>query len=85
MSFHCSSVWPAAVFSRSFYLTLDARLMAVRVPRSGPFSLNAPPQQLFQSELSANSSIEEYAVLGPRKLSRCIRRRSTVSHRIPHQ
>ena len=45
-----------------FYLTLDARLMAVRVPRSGPFSRNAPPQQLFQTELSANSNVEEYAV-----------------------
>ena len=54
-------VW-SADGTELFYLTLDARLMAVRVPRSGPFSLNAPRQQLFQTELSANSTIEEDAV-----------------------
>ena len=54
-------VW-SADGTELFYLTLDARLMAVRVPRSGPFNLNALPQQLFQTELSASSNIEEYAV-----------------------
>ena len=54
-------VW-SADGTELFYLTLDARVMAVRVPRSGPFSLNRPPQQLFQTELSATSFLEEYAV-----------------------
>ena len=44
-----------------FYLTLDAKLMAVRVPQSRTFSLSEPPRQLFQTDLSASSNIEEYA------------------------